>query len=148
MSLLEQLQDEVKSAMKARDSERLGALRLLVNALKNQEKEQRRPLTDEEALDIMVREAKRRRESIEAYEKAARQDLVDAERFELSVIETYLPQQLTPEAVAAIVAEIVAECGATSKKDIGLVMKSLMPRIKGRFPGNAVRPLVDAALGD
>lgn len=146
MSLLETLNADIKTAMKAREKERLSTLRMVLSSLKNRRIDKGSDLDDAEELEILTREAKRRRESIDAYTKAERQDLVDKEQAELVVIEAYLPQQLSPEEVEVIVAEAVAESGATLKKDIGAVMKLVMPKIQGRFPGKDVRPMLDKHL--
>lgn len=149
MSLKETLTQDMKAAMKARDSERLGTIRMLLSNLKNLEISQRTgtDVIDEQAeLTFLATEAKRRRESIEAYEKAERQDLADKEAAELAVIETYLPRQLTPEEARGVVDEAIAETGASGPADMGRVMKVVIPRLKGRFPGKDVKGLVDSAL--
>jgi len=146
MALLETLTADMKEAMKARDKARLSTVRLLIAALKNLLIDKREGLTPDDELDFLASQAKRRRESIEAYDKAGRTDLLEQEQAELAVIEGYLPQPLSADEVRAIVAEAVAESGATSKRDMGAVMKLVMPKVKGRFPGKEVRPLVDAAL--
>ncbi|OIP32220.1 MAG: aspartyl-tRNA amidotransferase [Deltaproteobacteria bacterium CG2_30_63_29] len=146
MSLFETLTADIKTAMKAREKERLSTLRMVLSSLKNKRIDKGSELDEAEELELLTREAKRRRESIDAYTKANRQDLVDKEQAELVVIGAYLPQQLSPEEVEAIVAAAVAESGASAKKDIGNVMKLVMPKIQGRFPGKDVRPMVDKHL--
>lgn len=146
MSLKEKLTEDMKSAMKARDSERLGTIRMLISGLKNAEIDARTGTgaIDEKAeLDFLAREAKRRRESIDAYQKAGRQDLVDKETAELTVIEGYLPKQLSESEARAIVDEVIRETGAS---DLPSLMKAVMPRLKGRFPGKDIKALVDSAL--
>lgn len=146
MRMIERLTTDMKIAMKAREAKRRDALRLLIAALKNDEKAKNDELTPQEEIDSLSRQAKRRRDSIEAYQKAERQDLVEQEQFELSVIEEYLPEQLSPEEARAIVADVIAEVGATSKQQMGLVMKSAMPKLKGRFPGKDVKGIVMSLL--
>lgn len=142
MSLIEQLSADVKTAMKARDNQRRDAVRLLLSELKRIEKDKGSELTEQEEIDALSTQAKRRRDSIDAYAKAGREDLQAVEEYELKVIEEYLPAQLTPEEAKAIVAEVVAEVGATSRKQMGQVMKEVMPKLKGRFPGKEVKGLV------
>jgi len=147
MSLQTTLKDDMKTAMKARDKERLGTIRQLIAALKNVAIEKRRDLTPDEELSFLATQAKRRRESIDAYTQGDRPDLADKERTELAVIETYLPQPLSADEVRELVRAAVEETGASSPKDMGKVMKIVMPKVKGRFPGKEVRPLVNEALG-
>src|SRR5258705_13068485 len=129
MALREQLNDDIKSAMKARDSERLNALRLLSAAAKQREVDERITLDDAALIAIVEKEIKKRRESIAQYEKGQRQDLADKEKFEISVIEAYLPKQLSQAEVDAIVAEALASTGAKSPADMGKVMGMLKPRL-------------------
>ena len=143
--LLETLQNDMKTAMKARDKVRLDAVRLLISALKYILVD-KKDLTEQDEIAFLASEAKKRRESIEAYEKAQREDLASKERAELAVIEGYLPQQLGPDEVREIVRAAIAETGAASKKDFAKVMKVIMPKLQGRFPGKDVRPLVDEQL--
>lgn len=143
----ERIEEDLKAAMKAREGARVSTLRMLLNALKGAEKDKREPLSDEEALDVLSREAKRRRESIEAFEKGGRRDLVDKERAELDLIAGYLPQPLSGEELARIVDETIAEVGASGPKDMGGVMKAVMPKVRGRAEGGAVSALVRARLG-
>ena len=147
MALLETLTTDMKIAMKAREKVRLGTIRLLISELKNLQIKTGKGLDDAEELSFLSSQAKRRRESIEAYEKAGRDDLRDQEVAELAVINTYLPAPLTEDEVRTIVRDAVAEAGAQSKRDMGKVMKLVMPKVKGRFPGKGVRPLVEEALG-
>lgn len=145
--LRDRIGEDMRAAMKAREAARVSALRMLMAAVKNTEIERGHQLSDDEVVEVAAREAKRRRESMEAFEKGGRQDLVDKERAELAVLEVYLPQPLSSEELAKLVDEAVAECGATSPKQMGEVMKALMPRVRGRADGAAVSALVKARLG-
>ena len=146
MGLLATLKEDVKVAMKARDKARVGTLRMLISAVKNQEIDKRTTLSEAEEVDLLAREAKKRRESIDAFDKAGREELAAKERAELSVIDGYLPKALSREEVLDMVHAAITEIGATSKKDMGRVMKLVMPKTRGRFPGKDVKPLVDEAL--
>lgn len=145
--LRDKIADEMRAAMKAREQARVGALRMLMTAIKNTEVEKMHDLSDEEVLDVIAREAKRRRESIEAFEKGGRTDLVEKETAELAVLDAYLPDKLSDEELTALVDEAVAETGASSPKQMGEVMKALMPKVRGRADGAQVSALVKAKLG-
>lgn len=144
MSLIVEIQNQVKDAMKSGDAKRRDALRLILNALKTEEKEKRVELTPEQEIEILTREAKKRREAIDAYTLAGSQERADNEAYELNLIQGFLPAALTEDEVKTIINELVKELEITSKKELGKVMKSLMPKIKGRFPGNEAKKLVDA----
>jgi uncharacterized protein YqeY len=146
MALREQLNDDIKNAMRARDSERLNALRLLSAAAKQREVDERITLDDAALIAIVEKEIKKRRESIAQYEKGQRQDLADKEKFEISVIEAYLPKQLSPAEVDAIVAEALASTGAKSPADMGKVMGVLKPRLAGKADMGKVSAMVKAKL--
>ena len=145
--LRDKIADEMRDAMKARDQGRVGALRMLMAAVKNAEIERRHELTDDEVLEVVGREAKRRRESIDAFEKGGRDDLVAKEKAELAVLATYLPERLSDEELAALVDEAIAETGASSPKQMGEVMKVLMAKVRGRADGGQVSALVKQKLG-
>ena len=146
MALREQLNEDIKIAMKARDSERLNALRLLSAAAKQREVDERITLDDAALVAIVEKEIKKRRESIAQYEKGQRQDLADKEKFEISVIEVYLPKQLSQAEVDAIVAEVLASTGAKSPADMGKVMGVLKPRLAGKADMGKVSAMVKAKL--
>ena len=146
MSMIERLTEDMKTAMKAREKDRLTTIRMLMAALKNEVINKKRDLNEQEELEILAREAKRRNESIEAYEKGGRDDLVAKERAELEIISAYLPEQLSPEEVTEMLKKVVEDVGATSMRDMGKVMGKIMPQLKGRFPGKEVRPLLQAIL--
>jgi uncharacterized protein len=145
--LRDSIANDMRDAMKARDPARVATLRLLMAAITNVEKEKIRQLDDDEVLEVIAREAKRRRESIEAFEKGGRQDLVDKEAAELKVLETYLPDRLSDEELAKLVDQAIAETGASTPKQMGEVMKALMPKLRGRADGAQVSGLVKSRLG-
>ena len=147
MNLRERLNDEIKTAMKAREQERLAALRLMLAAVKQREVDERVTLDDAGVVSVVEKMIKQRRDSIAQFEKAARQDLVDKERFEIGVIEAYLPQQLAPAEVEAIVAEAIAASGAKSAADMGKVMGLVKPKVAGRADMGKVSALVKGKLG-
>jgi len=147
MNLRERLNDEIKTAMKAREQERLAALRLMLAAVKQREVDERVTLDDAGVVSVVEKMIKQRRDSIAQFEKAARQDLVDKERFEIGVIEAYLPQQLAPAEVEAIVAEAIAASGAKSAADMGKVMGLVKPRVAGRADMGKVSAMVKGKLG-
>ncbi len=142
MPLLDQLTSDMKAAMKARDSATLSTVRMLISDLKNIRIDRGRDLDDQEAIAFLSTQAKRRRESIAAYEKAEREDLAQVERTDLAVIERYLPEQLDVDEVRDILRAVIEETGATSMKEMGKVMGAAMPRLRGRFPGGEVKNLV------
>lgn len=147
MALKQRLSEEMRAAMKDREKIRLGALRLLLASVKYREVEVRHDLDDEEFVEIATREAKRRREAIEAYEKAGREDRATTEREELAVIQTYLPAALSPEEIDALVERAVAATAASGPGDVGKVMGVVMANVKGRGDGRDVQARVRARLG-
>jgi uncharacterized protein YqeY len=147
VALKQRLSEEMRAAMKGREKIRLGALRLLLASVKYREVEVRHDLDDEEFVEIATREAKRRREAIEAYEKAGREDRATTERKELAVIQTYLPAALSPEEIDALVERVVAATAASGPGDMGKVMGVVMANVKGRADGRDVQARVRARLG-
>lgn len=147
MGLKERIQEDMKAAMRARESARLSAIRLLLAALKQKEVDERVVLEEAAILGVIEKMIKQRRESIAQYEKAARNDLADVEKFEIGVLAAYLPQQLAEDAIGAAVAAAVAESGATGVKDMGKVMALLKPRLAGRADMGKVSAMVKARLG-
>lgn len=145
MALLDTLKTDMKTAMKAREKERLGVIRMLISDLKNMLID-KAELSEADELSFLSTQAKKRRQSIEEYEKANRADLADIERAELAIIQTYLPAPLSEDEVREIIAAAIEATGAASPSDMGKVMGKVMPQVKGRFDGAAVRPLVQAAL--
>jgi hypothetical protein len=146
VSLTEQLQADMKTAMRDGDAQRRDTLRLAIAAVQNAAKAKREPLSDEEALAVLSRQVKTRRESIEAFRDAGRDDLADKEQAEIDVLAPYLPAQMGEDEVRALVVEAIAATGASSPKDLGRVMGALMPRVKGRADGKLVSSLVNAEL--
>jgi uncharacterized protein YqeY len=144
VAVLEQIQQDVTTALKAGDRERTGALRLIANELQKAVKEARDQEPDEVA--VLQRERKRRLESAEAYREAGRDDLAGAEEREAAVIEEYLPAQMPDDELRTIVQDVVAESGASSQKDMGRVMSAVMPHVKGRADGKRVSAVVREVL--
>ena len=143
----EQILQDLKTAMKSGDTKRREALRLLTAAFKQVEVDQRKVLTESDAISILTSEAKKRREAIEEAEKAGRVELGEQEKYELALIEAYLPQQLSRAEIEKLVREAVQEVGATTPKDMGKVMKVLMPRLQGQADGKLVNTIVKEVLG-
>ncbi|MBC9956441.1 GatB/YqeY domain-containing protein [Yimella sp. cx-51] len=148
MTLKETLQSDLKDAMKARDQVASGTLRMTLAAIKTAEVagDTAKELTDDEALKVVTKEAKKRREAAEAYDGAGRQELADQERAELVVLEKYLPAQLSDADLDQMVAEAVVESGATNMGGMGKVMQLLQPKIAGRADGGKVAAAVKRAL--
>ena len=146
MSLIEEIDDEIKEAMKARDGERRDALRLILDALKKSEKELQRPLSEEEELQVMQRERKRRVEAAEAFRAGGREEQATAEERELEILEVFMPEPLTEDDIEEIVDDVIAEVGATSMADLGRVMADVMPQIAGRADGSQVSQIVREKL--
>jgi uncharacterized protein YqeY len=146
MTLIAELEEEVRDAMRAHDDERRDALRLIVSSLKSAEKDLQRPLTEDEELQVLQRERKRRVESIEAFESAGRDEQAAKEEAELEVLEEFMPEPLSEDELERIVDDAIAEVGATSMRDLGRVMADVMPQIAGRADGSAVSQLVREKL--
>jgi uncharacterized protein len=146
MALREQLNEDIKVAMKAREADKLAALRLMLSAVKQREVDERITLDDAGVIGVVEKMIKQRKDSIAQYEKAARADLADKEKYEISVIEAYLPQQFSPAEVDAIIAEAIASTGAKSAADMGKVMGVVKPKLAGRADMGKVSGLVKAKL--
>ncbi|WP_044642375.1 GatB/YqeY domain-containing protein [Risungbinella massiliensis] len=146
MGLIEQLQTDMKAALKNKESERLSVIRMVRAAIKDAEIEKRQALTDEEALQVVAKAVKQRRDSAAEYEKANRQDLAEKEQKEIDILIDYLPKQLSEEELRTIVQETVQELGATSKKEMGKVMGAVLPKIAGKADGKEVNRLVQEYL--
>jgi uncharacterized protein len=141
LSVLEQVQNDVRDALKAGEKERVNALRLIANELQKAAKE-----NGGEDVEVLQRERKRRFEAAEAYRGGGRQDLAEAEEREAEIIASYLPEQLSDEELGAIVGDAVAESGASSPREMGKVMALVMPRVKGRADGRRVSAAVKETL--
>ena len=146
MTLIEELEDDLKEAMRERDEDRRDVLRLILNALRNAEKELQRELTEEEELQVLQRERKKRVEAAEAYRNAGREEQADDEEYELEVLEDYMPEPLSEDEIEEIVDDAIAENGATSLADLGRVMADVMPQIAGRADGSTVSQIVREKL--
>ncbi len=147
MTLKDRITEDMKAAMRAKDQPRLSTVRMLLAAMKQREVDERVVLDDAAVLAIVEKAIKQRRESIAQFEKAARNDLADSEKFELGVLSAYLPQQLGEAELAEVVAAAVAESGAAGVKDMGKVMALLKPRIAGKADIGKVSALVKSRLG-
>ena len=146
MSLIQQLDEDLKAAMRSGDTLKRDTVRLLRGALKNAEIENREPLNDEAAVRVLAKEAKQRRDSIEEYKKGNRQDLVDREQAELDIIASYLPEAMSAEDLQQIVRESITAVGAQGPSDMGKVMKEALGRVKGRADGSVVNAVVREML--
>ena len=148
MALTDQIQSDLTAAMKARDADTVGTLRMVMAAVKNQRVAagQSGDVTDDQMLELLTREAKKRTEAAEAYDNAGRPELAEKERSELGIIRRYLPEQLDEETLRTYVDEAIAESGATSPSDLGKVMSAVMPKVKGRADGKVINALVRERL--
>jgi uncharacterized protein YqeY len=146
VSRIETIEGELREAMKARDAERRDALRLILNALKGSEKELQRPLSEDEELQVLQRERKRRVEAAEAFRDGDREAQAQKEEGELAILEEFMPEPLSEDDLERIVDDAIAENGATSMRDMGRVMADVMPQIAGRADGSAVSQLVREKL--
>ena len=146
MALREKLDEDLKSAMRAKDSLRMNTVRALKSAVKYREIELMKPLDDAGILGVVSTEIKRRRDSVEQYRAGNRPDLADKEEAEIKILQEFLPQQLTREEVEAKVAEAITRVGAQGPKDMGAVMKALLPEVQGRADGKVVSELVKQRL--
>ncbi|MDA8233713.1 MAG: GatB/YqeY domain-containing protein [Clostridia bacterium] len=149
MSLKDQLVEDMKAAMKDKEAGklRLSVIRMVRAAIKNAEIDKKKEFNDEEVIEVLVREAKQRRDAIEEYRKAGREDIVEQLQEEIKVLLHYLPEQMSAEEITALVHEIITRVGARDQKDMGKVMGALMPKVKGRADGKLVNQIVKEALG-
>ena len=146
MTLVQRLEGEVKDAMLARDATRRDALRLILNSLRSAEKDLQRPLSEEEELQVLQRERKRRNEAAEAFRAGGREEQASQEETELAILEEFMPEPLSEEQLEQIVDDAIAETGATSLRDMGRVMADVMPQVAGRADGSAVGQIVREKL--
>ena len=146
MGLQQNIEDDFKQAMKSKDSVRMDVLRMIKTEIKNKEIEKREPVTDEDIIAILSRLQKQHLESISLYEKGNRKDLMDKEKQELEIIQSYLPKQLSKEELLKLIDTVIQEVGATTIKDMGKVMGAIMPRVKGKADGKTVQNLVREKL--
>ena len=146
MSLIARMEEDVREATLARDAERRDALRLLLSSLRSAEKELQRPLSEEEELQVLQRERKRRIEAAEAFRTGGRAEQAEAEERELAVLQEFMPEPLSEDELEEIVDDAIAENGATSMRDFGRVMADVMPQVSGRADGSTVSQLVKEKL--
>lgn len=146
MSLKERLADELKNAMKNKDQLRKNVITMIRADIKQIEVDKRVELTDEEVIEIISKQAKQRRDSIEEFKKGGREDLVEQAAQEVDVLMEYLPEQLSEEEIETIIKEVIADTGVTSMKDMGKIMATAMPKLKGRTDGKVVNQIVRKIL--
>jgi uncharacterized protein len=146
MSLIARIEDDLKQAMRARDQERTDTLRMTLASLRSAEKELQRPLKEDEELQVLQRERKRRTEAAEAFRAGDRPEQADKEERELAVIEEFMPEPMSEEDIERIIDDAIAETGATSLRDLGRVMADVMPQVAGRADGSSVSQLVREKL--
>jgi uncharacterized protein len=146
MSLVERIEGELTDAMRSRDDARRDALRLILSSLRSAEKELLRPLSDQEELQVLQRERKRRLEAAEAFRGGGRDEQAEAEERELAVLQEFMPEPLSEEELEEIVDDAIAEVGATSMRDFGRVMADVMPQVSGRTDGSVVGQIVREKL--
>lgn len=147
MTLKSRITEDMKDAMRAKDAARLGAIRLLQAAIKQREVDERIELDDTQVIESIEKMLKQRRDSISQYEAANRQDLADVEKFEVSILQTYLPQPLTEVEIGALLDQAIAATGATGVKDMGKVVAAVKPQVLGRADMGKVSGLIKARLG-
>ena len=146
MSVIADIESELKEARLARDDRRRDALALLLNSLRGAQKELQRELSEDESLQVLQRERKKRAEAMETFDAAGREEQADLEEFELEVIEEFMPEPLSEDDLEEIVDNVIAEVGATSLRDLGRVMADVMPQVSGRADGSTVSQLVREKL--
>ena len=146
MSLKQQITEDMKTAMRAKDSVRLGAIRLLLSAIKQREVDERIELTDVDVIAVIEKMLKQRRDSITAFESANRTDLADIEKFEVSVLQTYMPKQLSDDELNQIITQVIADTGAAGAKDMGKVVGLVKPLVAGVADMGKVSGLIKARL--
>ncbi len=146
MSLIARIESELKAARLARDNDLRDALSLVLSSLKGAEKELQRPLSEEEELQVLQRERKRRVEAAEAFRAAGREEQAEDEEYELEVLEDFMPEQLSEEEIEEIIDDVISEVGATSIRDMGRVMAGVMHQVSGRADGSTVNQLVKEKL--
>ncbi len=147
MTLKARISDDMKNAMRAKDSARLGAIRLLLSAIKQREVDERIEVSDTQVVEAIEKMLKQRRDSISQYEAANRHDLADVEKFEVSVLQEYLPQALNEDEVNAIIEQAIADTGAAGIKDMSKVMAAVKPQVVGRADMGKISGLIKSRLG-
>lgn len=147
MDLKERITEDMKAAMRARDKDRLGVIRLIQAAIKQREVDERITLDDTQVLAALDKMLKQRRDSITQFESGGRQDLADKEKFEVNIIQEFMPQALTDAEIDTLIDDVMNQTGAASIKDMGKVMSALKPRIQGRADAGAVSAKIKQRLG-
>ncbi|SER70664.1 GatB/YqeY domain-containing protein [Salipaludibacillus aurantiacus] len=146
MTILDQLNEDMKEAMRNKEKQRLLVIRSVKSSIQNESINKGKELTDDEILTVLNREMKQRKESLHEFEQANRQDLADKTNAEIQILTEYMPSQLTEEELQQVVNETIEEVGAESKADMGKVMGAIMPKVKGRADGSKVKELVQQSL--
>ncbi|MFC7393302.1 GatB/YqeY domain-containing protein [Scopulibacillus cellulosilyticus] len=146
MSFIDRLTEDMKQAMKDKDKVKLSVIRMIKASLQNESIKLGKELSEDEALTVLSRELKQRKDSLQEFENAGRQDLVDGVKKEIAVIDLYMPEQLSDQELQDIIDETISEVGASSKADMGKVMSAIMPKIKGRADGSQVSKIVQSKL--
>ncbi|MGO0060519.1 GatB/YqeY domain-containing protein [Brevibacillus fluminis] len=146
MSVMERLNQDLKQAMKDKAATKLSVIRMVKAAIKNEEINKGSLLSEDEELSILTRELKQRRESLQEFEKAGREDLAEKIREEIIVLTSYMPAQLSEDEIRQIATEVISQVGASSKKEMGKVMGAMMPKVKGKADGNLVQKIVSELL--
>lgn len=146
MSLLERLNSDIKQAMKNKEKDKLGVIRMIKASIQNEAIKSGKEISEEDELTVLSREVKQRKDSLHEFDKAGRQDLVEKIRTELQYVELYMPKQLSEEEVTEVVKQAISETGASSKAEMGKVMAVIMPKVKGKADGSLVNKLVQQHL--
>jgi uncharacterized protein YqeY len=146
VSLLSRLNDDMKSAMKAKDKESLQVIRMIKSSIQNEQIKVGHDLTDDEELSVLSREMKQRRDSLREFEQAGRDDLAEKVKSEIAIVEKYMPEQLSEDEIRQIVQDAINQTGASSAKEFGKVMGAVMPKVKGKADGNLVNAIVKELL--
>jgi uncharacterized protein YqeY len=146
MGLLQTLQNEMKQALKEKDTLKLSVIRMLISEIKKVQIDQKKELSDEEIIQVIQKYAKQRKEAIKQYKEAGREDLAQKEEEELKIVSKFLPEQLSEEEITKIVEQVIKDTGASSIKDMGKVMKLVMEKVKGRADGSVVSKIVKEKL--
>nr|WP_258567728.1 GatB/YqeY domain-containing protein [Paenactinomyces guangxiensis] len=140
------MEQDMKSALKNKEKTKLSVIRMLRASIKKEEIDRRHALSEDDVLEVIMREIKQRKDSLSEYEKAGREELAQKEREEIEILQAYLPEQLSEEEVRALVQQVIQEVGAATKADMGRVMGAIMPRVKGKADGRLVNRLVQESL--
>ena len=146
MSLLSRLNDDMKTAMKAKDKESLQVIRMIKSSIQNEQIKEGHDLTEDEELTVLSREMKQRRDSLHEFEEAGRDDLAEKVKSEIVIVEKYMPEQLSEDDIRQLVQEAITQTGASSVKEFGKVMGAIMPKVKGKADGNQVNAIVKELL--